>query len=300
MLHASIHTSVHSFNRSPLRNAEPVAPLTEADKKKQRLAAWKKAQAEKKAGASGDVPTVSNGQGLSTTHAMDAPDDLPPSGAHIPKSVYERRTKFLEEEAQRNADQAAKQKLGFSDNVFLAQGEVDPLDAFMQDTVLPEVAAKQAEEAAAKEAERLKRAQELQKAKEQGKPIKSLAELEAMEEEQEPEADQEIEIPTNKVKLVIGPNGDKIKWIERKSKCHIQVVSYNVHSGNCVLNCSSALLVLGVRAVFLVVLVQNRVECAVAFLAAAYACTLHACFWWILVDSSITSCGCRSKRQRKC
>lgn len=216
------------MHRSPPPSTDPPAPLTDAEKKKQRLAAWKKAQAEKQAAAGGTAApsnASANASSAANGQPTGVPVDLPPSGAPVPKSVMERRTKFLEEEKVRNAEQAVKEKLGFSDNVYLAQGEVDPLDAFMQDTVLPEVAAKQAQEAAAKEEERLKRAKEMKKALEQGKPIKTIAELEAMEEE-EPEADQEIEIPTNKVKLVIGNNGDKIKWIERKSKCHIQVCGW--------------------------------------------------------------------------
>jgi hypothetical protein len=31
------------------------------------------------------------------------------------------------------------------------------------------------------------------------------------------------QIPAHKVKLVVGPGGEKIKWIQRKSKCRIQV-----------------------------------------------------------------------------
>jgi polyribonucleotide nucleotidyltransferase len=32
-----------------------------------------------------------------------------------------------------------------------------------------------------------------------------------------------LQIPTHKVKLVVGPGGEKIKFIQRKSKCRIQV-----------------------------------------------------------------------------
>lgn len=31
------------------------------------------------------------------------------------------------------------------------------------------------------------------------------------------------QIPSHKVKLVVGPGGEKIKWIQKKSKCRIQV-----------------------------------------------------------------------------
>ena len=41
------------------------------------------------------------------------------------------------------------------------------------------------------------------------------------EEEEKPDA--EIEVPEHKVKLIVGPGGEKIKFIQRKSKCRIQV-----------------------------------------------------------------------------
>ena len=37
--------------------------------------------------------------------------------------------------------------------------------------------------------------------------------------------DQEIQVPEHKVKLIVGPGGEKIKYIQRKSKCQIQVTS---------------------------------------------------------------------------
>ncbi len=57
---------------------------------------------------------------------------------------------------------------------------------------------------------------------ESGKPYKSLAEIEALDEEEEL-ADLEIQVPTNRVRLLIGQNGEKIKWIQKKSKCRVQV-----------------------------------------------------------------------------
>ena len=39
----------------------------------------------------------------------------------------------------------------------------------------------------------------------------------------EPEPDAIMQIPLNKVKLVVGPGGEKIKHIQRKSKCRLQV-----------------------------------------------------------------------------
>lgn len=35
--------------------------------------------------------------------------------------------------------------------------------------------------------------------------------------------DVELQIPAHKVKLIIGAGGEKIKWIQRKTKCRIQV-----------------------------------------------------------------------------
>ena len=38
-------------------------------------------------------------------------------------------------------------------------------------------------------------------------------------------ADEEIQLPSHKVKLIIGAGGEKIKWIQKKSKCRVQVPS---------------------------------------------------------------------------
>lgn len=53
-----------------------------------------------------------------------------------------------------------------------------------------------------------------------GNLSKSLREL--IEDDVEPKADMEIEIPANKLKSVIGPGGETIKMIERRTKCRIQ------------------------------------------------------------------------------
>jgi hypothetical protein len=53
-----------------------------------------------------------------------------------------------------------------------------------------------------------------------GKLPKALAELIADEEEEAP--DMLIQLPANKVKLVIGAGGEKVKLIQRKTKCRIQ------------------------------------------------------------------------------
>ena len=55
-----------------------------------------------------------------------------------------------------------------------------------------------------------------------GKPIPALKALQE-EEEEEPPADLEIRIPTSKVKLVIGPGGSKVKEIQDRTKCRVQI-----------------------------------------------------------------------------
>lgn len=48
--------------------------------------------------------------------------------------------------------------------------------------------------------------------------------------EEEPEPDAVIEIPLKKVKLVVGPGGEKIKLIEKKSKARLQVSLPQTHA----------------------------------------------------------------------
>ncbi|GMH34048.1 hypothetical protein BSKO_01882 [Bryopsis sp. KO-2023] len=95
--------------------------------------------------------------------------------------------------------------------------EVDPLDAFMASEVMPEVNAKEQEEKKRLEEDRIKRAKLIA----DGKTGKGPMVLEDSDSEEE--ADWEIEVPMNKVKLIIGPNGTKIQEIQKKSKCRIQV-----------------------------------------------------------------------------
>lgn len=45
--------------------------------------------------------------------------------------------------------------------------------------------------------------------------------IESDSEEETP--DEEFDIPAHKVKLMIGAGGEKIKFIQRKTKCRIQV-----------------------------------------------------------------------------
>ena len=43
------------------------------------------------------------------------------------------------------------------------------------------------------------------------------------ESDEEPEPDAVMEVPLKKVKLIVGPGGERIKLIERKSKARLQV-----------------------------------------------------------------------------
>lgn len=51
--------------------------------------------------------------------------------------------------------------------------------------------------------------------------------------DEEPEPDAVIEIPLKKVKLVVGPGGEKIKLIEKKSKARLQVSLPQTHAVHC-------------------------------------------------------------------
>lgn len=52
----------------------------------------------------------------------------------------------------------------------------------------------------------------------------------------EEEADVEIQVPENKIKLMVGAGGEKIKWIQRKSKARVQV-SNQPSSNICLVRC---------------------------------------------------------------
>jgi hypothetical protein len=100
----------------------------------------------------------------------------------------------------------------------IADRDVDPLDAFMESEIMPEVRQKEEEERRQAEEDR-KNLQELLSSK-GGKLPKSIQEL--IEDDEEPKPDMELQIPENKLKLVIGAGGERIKMIERQSKCRIQ------------------------------------------------------------------------------
>eukprot|EP00873_Tetraselmis_striata_P041078 jgi/Tetstr1/461342/TSEL_006468.t1 len=97
------------------------------------------------------------------------------------------------------------------------EDEVDPLDAFMASEVMPEVKAAEAERKRAQEEERVAKAKLLA----EGKKIPKLADLEESDEEEV--ADVEIQVPANKVKLVVGAKGATIMGISQKTKCRIQI-----------------------------------------------------------------------------
>ena len=53
--------------------------------------------------------------------------------------------------------------------------------------------------------------------------VPKLDELLAPDSDSEEEPDLELQLPANKVKYMVGQGGDKIKYIQRKTKCRIQV-----------------------------------------------------------------------------
>lgn len=97
--------------------------------------------------------------------------------------------------------------------------EEDPLDAFMSSEVLPEV--KEKEEKEMREA--LEEQKRLDDAIKRGHIPKSLKDL-IEDPDAEEKADVEVTIPAKAVKRVIGPSGETVKGIEKRSGCKVQVM----------------------------------------------------------------------------
>eukprot|EP00798_Chlamydomonas_sp_ICE-L_P024302 gene24301-9905_t len=95
--------------------------------------------------------------------------------------------------------------------------ELDPLDAFMANEVAPEVKALKEEAEKKREAQRIKLAERLAA----GKQLKIPKIL--IESDSEDEPDVIIQIPTNKVILMVGAGGLKIGEIQKKSKVKLMV-----------------------------------------------------------------------------
>eukprot|EP00955_Chlamydomonas_euryale_P038627 351140-Chlamydomonas_euryale.AAC.47 len=153
---------------------------------------------------------ATNGSGF---HAPPAQGEPAMSAAWLPTSDAMNPAAVAKEAAEAAAAAAAVMAAAAPPE----DDDVDPLDAFMANEVMPEVKEKQTEEAKKKEAERMKQAELLAK----GKPIPTLEVLEDDDSEEEP--DLEITVPTSKIKLVIGPNGTTIGTIQRKSKARVQI-----------------------------------------------------------------------------
>lgn len=94
----------------------------------------------------------------------------------------------------------------------------DPLDAFMSSEVLPEVKEKEEKE----RHEALEEKKKLEEVMKRGQIPKSLREL-IEDPDAEDRPDLEVTIPAKAVKRVIGPSGEIVKGIEKKSGCRIQV-----------------------------------------------------------------------------
>ena len=107
--------------------------------------------------------------------------------------------------------------------------DVDPLDAYMAREVDPEVARRERAEAAAAAEAKRRRAMEMADAKARGVRVgvrEDWLELERAEEAEEASVrpDEVIEIPTKKVRLLIGAGGANVKELMRQSKAMIQVL----------------------------------------------------------------------------
>eukprot|EP01026_Neomeris_dumetosa_P048346 TRINITY_DN4181_c0_g1_i2.p1 TRINITY_DN4181_c0_g1~~TRINITY_DN4181_c0_g1_i2.p1 ORF type:complete len:400 (-),score=81.53 TRINITY_DN4181_c0_g1_i2:459-1571(-) len=100
--------------------------------------------------------------------------------------------------------------------------EDDPLDAFMKDEIAPEIKAREAEEAERLAQERQQVLKEQQSRGDKPNGNKKIPKY-LQESDSDEEADLEMEIPMNKVKLLIGPGGTKIQEIQKKARCRIQV-----------------------------------------------------------------------------
>lgn len=120
-------------------------------------------------------------------------------------------------DAIKQAQQAAAQVEKFQQSHKEENEEdIDPLDAYMAEEVLPEVKLRE-------EAENRQQQEELERLKtllSKGRIPKAIEDL--LNDDLEPVADMEIQIPANKLKMVIGPKGENVKQIERKTKCKVQ------------------------------------------------------------------------------
>eukprot|EP00210_Caulerpa_lentillifera_P003093 g2955.t1 len=94
--------------------------------------------------------------------------------------------------------------------------EVDALDAFMDAEVMPEISASVRELNAKREKEKNEKAKILAA----GKTIKKPKVLDS---DSEDDANLEMDVPTSRVKLIIGPGGTRIQEIQKRSKCRVQV-----------------------------------------------------------------------------
>ncbi|GAB4819937.1 hypothetical protein N2152v2_006983 [Parachlorella kessleri] len=228
-------------SRSPSRQqsqgtshpSSAVAAASSADDKRQqrlaKLQAWKQQQeaAAQEAGSGcavagppASVPDV-NGSTAAAAAPAAAPAAARPGSHHgLSAGGFLPRNVPASQAAAAAAAQAAPPPVSAEGRQEgLVEGDeddVDPLDAFMAAEVMPEVKAKEEEERRKREEERALLHDLIQK----GKVPKV---LEQDSDDEEPEADVEIQIPAHKVKLVVGAGGEKIKWIQRKSKCRIQV-----------------------------------------------------------------------------
>ncbi|KAL3162884.1 hypothetical protein ABBQ32_009333 [Trebouxia sp. C0010 RCD-2024] len=218
----------HSSRDEGSRKRAADGPVqSEEEVKRQRLAklaAWRQQQSEGPV----KVEQPSSPQPFSVFEDPFAQDELPkaePQQAawmpwEDPATAFRSATTFIPPEiAAKKAAAAVAEAQALADQA--QEDDVDPLDAFMDAAVNPEVAAAEKAEAARKEALRTEQVKALADGK---KPVvPKFDELLAPDSDSEEEPDLVLQLPANKVKYMVGQGGDKIKYIQRKTKCRIQV-----------------------------------------------------------------------------
>lgn len=211
------HSQQCTQSASPGRNGSAPPSQSRQNDGVSKLAAWRAKKAALEAAvappsAPAAASTAAPAAKRSGAAAMFGDDDAPaglapafrPQTVDVAEEVLRRRAAS----ARREAEEAAR----------AAQEAEDPLDTFMAAEVMPEVTAQQEEERKRREREKIAIMEQLKKGEFAAATV-------VLEEEEEPEAlpDLEIQVPKHKVKLIIGPGGERIKLIQRKTKTRIQV-----------------------------------------------------------------------------
>eukprot|EP01025_Chloroclados_australasicus_P047843 TRINITY_DN5398_c1_g4_i1.p1 TRINITY_DN5398_c1_g4~~TRINITY_DN5398_c1_g4_i1.p1 ORF type:complete len:376 (-),score=65.46 TRINITY_DN5398_c1_g4_i1:557-1624(-) len=172
---------------------------TKKKSRQEKLKAWKSQQQQSGTERKQNKPHSSVWAKGAHSEALENENGVKDVAAEI---AYRRAFAGIKEQEMRNRMKAQ------------AEDEEDPLDAFMKTEIAPEVQARQEED------KQKQKEQEL--ASEKDGVNKSTLKF-LHEDDSEEEADMEIQVPMNKVKLLVGPNGTKIQEIQKKARCRIQI-----------------------------------------------------------------------------